>query len=172
MIWSKGAKCLYWALVCLSTAACSVNYSFTGTSFDNGEQTISIQNFRNQASLAPPNLPQQFTEDLRDFYQNNTDLELVESGGDIELQGAITGYELRPVAPTGEERAALNRLTISVKVSYINHKNTKQNFQNRNFSFYDDFPQSQSLSAVEVTLNEEITEQIILDIFNQTAADW
>ena len=40
------------------------------------------------------------------------------------------------------------------------------------FSFYQDFPQNQTLTQVEKNLIPKLVDQIILDLFNKIAGDW
>lgn len=154
-------------------------YSFSGIAIDyNQIQNISIQRFYDEANGGPPNLAQLFTENLRDYYQQNTQLTLESSNADLQLSGSITGYNFSPVAPvssgspTVADVAGLQRLTIRIQVNYVNVVQPEQSFE-RSFSFYDDYnPDTQELSSVEDELIETITEQIIYDIFNATVANW
>lgn len=124
-------------------------------------------------------MAQTFTNELIDYYQSNTSLTLVEDDGDLQLEGAVTGYRLTPIAPTaagmdqlGGSTSALTRLTITVQATYINTEDDQFNFENRSFSFYSDFDSNQNLTAIENQLLEEIFDQIILDIFNASVANW
>ena len=66
----------------------------------------------------------------------------------------------------------LSRITITVKASYINLKDPTFDFD-RNFSFFKDFDNSShDLSSEEEGYVEEIFDQIILDIFNASVANW
>ena len=156
-------------------SSCSVNYSFTSTSAPNQAKSISISTFYNESPSGPPNFSQYFTEQTRSYYQNNTKLEIVPFNGDLQLEGAITGYNIIPIAPeaaaNGIETAALNRLTITIRAKYTNPFNEKDNFD-QNFSFFSDFDQSKSLSDVEDALIEEITEQLIIKIFTRSFDNW
>ncbi len=160
------------ALALLS--GCGV-YSFTGVAIT--AETISIQTFYNDAEGGPPDLSQTFTNKMRDYYQQNTNLTLVNEDGELQLEGAVTGYRLTPVAPTAGRNnesglSALTRLTITVKASYVNTKDDTFNFENKSFSFYSDYDSNQNLTTVENQLIEEIYDQIILDIFNASVANW
>ncbi len=155
-------------------AGCGV-YSFTGVAIT--AETLSIQNFYNDADGGPPDLAQQFTNRLTDYYQANTNLTLVQENGELQLEGAVSGYRLSPVAPSAatgdfDDTAALTRLTITVKATYINTEDDSFNFENKSFSFYSDFDNSQNLTAIESQLIDEIYDQIILDIFNASVANW
>ncbi|MFA5782629.1 MAG: LptE family protein [Bacteroidales bacterium] len=151
--------------------ACKVNYSFTGGSIDPKIKTISIQYFPNNASIIQPTLSQAFTEALRDKFSSQTKLTLVNKGGDLNIDGSITGYLTQPVAIQGDETAALNRLTITVNVKFSNKSDEKQNFE-QTFSRFEDFQSSQSLSSVEETLINDINEALVEDIFNKAVVNW
>lgn len=165
-------------LACLPLGACGV-YSLSGISIDYEKtKTISIQNFYNDADLGPPDLAQTFTNELRDYFQQNTDLALVRESGDLQVEGSILSYALAPIAPQAAgsdefvDAAALTRLTIRVRVTYLNTKDDTFNFENKDFSFYSDFDNDQNLASIESSLIDEIYEQIILDIFAATVANW
>ncbi len=153
-------------------------YSFTGASIAPDVKTISIQNFYNDSGGGPPSLSQNFTEELKDYYQQNTNLQLVDDEGDLQLEGSIVTYNTSPVAPVASssdnvpDEPGATRLTIYVKVNYVNNKNEKESFS-RTFQFYDDFDsQTSTLTAEEDRLIETIFERIIYDIFNATVANW
>jgi hypothetical protein len=156
-------------------------YSFTGANISPEIKTISIQKFNDEIGNGPPNLSQLFTEKIRDYYQQNTSLSIVQNEGELQLEGSIVGYSLTPMAPraSGSQNyedtdiAALQRLTITVKVTYINIIDDSFDFDNKNFSFYADYdPEKQDFNSIESQLVEEIYDAIVLDIFNATVANW
>ncbi|MCP4456981.1 MAG: hypothetical protein GY816_02980 [Cytophagales bacterium] len=162
-------------LLVLPVSGCSV-YSFTGASLVNGEQTVSIQQFYNNALLGPSNMSQVFTEKIRDYYQQNTSLTLVDNGGDLQLDGYIANYSVTPVAPrAGSDQiqvSTTSRVSISVKATYVNIKNEQFDFD-KNFSFFVNFDsETTDLASNEDQFVEEIFDQIILDIFNASVANW
>jgi hypothetical protein len=138
---------------------------------------MSILNFSDRSTTSPPFLSQTFSEKTREYFQRNTSLSIVNKDGDLNMEGTITQYALTPIAPTGSpggtgvERAAQTRLTIGIKVKFTNLKDKEQNFDQQ-FSFYADFDQSKSFATVERELIETISDQIILDIFNKSVANW
>jgi hypothetical protein len=146
-----------------------VNYSLTGVNTE--AKTIYVANFQNRAGNGPPSLGQDFTERLKEYYQRNSPLAIADKEGELEISGHVKTYQVLPIAPSGDSRAAQNRLTIAVELDFVNRKDEKKNFT-QSFSFYSDFPQEQTLDQVESTKIDEIFEQIILDIFNKTVADW
>lgn len=156
------------------SSGCGV-YSFTGTSIS--AETMSVLNFYNEADQGPPNMSQTFSDKMRDYFQQNTNLTLIPDEGELQFEGSVVGYRLTPVAPTASgdpnvgDVAALTRLTITVKVSYLNITDDEFDFD-RNFSFYADYKNDLVLTTVEDRLIDEIFDQIILDIFNASVANW
>ncbi len=157
-------------IIGMMSQACKI-YSFTGTTLSNDLKTISIQNFVMNTAGGPPNLSLSFAEKLKEYYQRNTNLKIKPNDADLLLEGAITGYELSPVSATSGDKAAMNRLTIKVEIRFVNRQDDSQSFE-KEFSFYQDFPQEQILSQVENTLVPKIIDQLVLNIFNDTAAQW
>ncbi len=164
-------------LVLLTIQGCGV-YTFTGAAISPEVKTISIQNFYNDSGGGPPVMSQQFTESVKDYYQQNTSLALVDEDGDLQLEGAIIRYDYEPVAPqsSGSDQvadvAAEMRLTITVEATYINTYDDQFDFDGKTFSFFADFPADRDPTAVEDELVEEILDQIIFDIFTATVANW
>lgn len=146
-------------------------YSFSGASVSADIKTISIAYFPNQASFVQPSLSQVFTEKLKEKFVTQTSLTQVTSGGDLQFEGFITDYQSQPTAIQGNEQAALNRLTISVKVKFVNLKDEKQNFES-SFSRFADYDARQSLAVVETQLIGEISTQLVDDIFNKAMINW
>ena len=78
---------------------------------------------------------------------------------------------MTPQAPTSDDKAGLNRLTLRIQFSLVNRLDETKNFD-QEFSFYQDFPQNQTLTQVEKNLIPKLVDQIILDLFNKIAGDW
>lgn len=146
-------------------------YSFTGASISPEVKSVSIDYFPSYAALAPANMPQAFTEALRDLFVSRTNLDLLTKNGDIRFEGYISNYQTRPVAIQGNETAAKNRLTVTVNVTYTNTKEEDKSFE-KAFTRFADFDATQNLTDVEQALIEEINEQLILDIFNEAVVNW
>lgn len=155
----------------LNLTACKVKYSFTGGTVHPEAKTISIAYFQNRASFVQPTLSQKLTDALRDKFLAQTRLQLVNTGGDYQIEGKITDYNTRPVAIQGNETAALNRLTVTISVKFVNRFDEKQNFET-SFSRYEDYPSSQSLASVEEELIKAINQALVEDIFNRIVINW
>ncbi len=175
----------YLLTTCLILTLAFINgcgvYKLSGASIDYAQtKTISVSNMYNDATLGPVNMPQTFTNMVRDYYQQNTNLVLVDGSveGDLQIEGGIISYRTTPVSPQSSgtntigDTAAQTRLTITVKVTYINTKDDTFNFEDKSFSFFKDFDSNQNLTTIENSLIDEIFEQITMDIFNASVANW
>ena len=169
-----------WAGICAALAliaalpllhSCGI-YSFTGTSIQPDVKTVTVNYFEYLAPKVNPSLSNMLTEAMKEKFIKLTKLELVDIDGDLEIIGAVTGYDVKATAITANEQAAQNRLTVTVKIEFINRKYPEESQQNKSFSAYQDFDATQSLDAVEATLCEDIVEQLCEDIFNGTVANW
>lgn len=156
--------------VLFALGGCGI-YSFTGASIPAEAKTVSVQYFPNQAQLVNPTLSSDFTDALRNAMMNQTTLDMVESNGDIAFEGEIVDYKTTPVAITATQTAALNRLTITVNVRYVNTIDESKNFEQR-FSHYEDYPSEQDLNSVQETLTPVIIEALVEDIFNKALVNW
>ena len=151
-------------------AACGI-YKFNDTSIAPDVHTISVYNIENQAMKVNPTLSNTLTVALQDQYRKLTKLEMVEDGGDLEVSGAITSYDVTPTAVTSQEVAAQNRLTITVKITFKNRKYPKEDFD-KSFVAFQDYDSNMSLDSVEAQLVDDIVEILVEDIFNATVANW
>lgn len=147
-------------------------YSFTGTSIQPDVKTITINYFEYKALKVNPTLSNQITEELKTKFMRLTKLEQVDIDGDLEIIGEVTGYDVKATAITANEQASQNRLTVNVKIAFIDRKYPENSFESKSFSAYADFDAMQQLDAVESSLCEEIVEKLCEDIFNGTVANW
>lgn len=152
------------------------HYSMSGAS--TLAETIQVEDFFNNTDLGPANLGQTFTNKLKDYYQQNSSLRVVKENGQLVLEGMVTTYQITQLAPvsggsnqTGD-LAALTRLTIGIRVNYTDTLVPKNSFKDRSFSFYADFPNTQDLTSVQENLERKIMDQIFIDLFNATIANW
>ena len=158
------------ASLLLAVTSCGI-YSFSGTSIQPDVKTVTIDYFEYAALRVNPSLSNDLTEKLKENFRKMTRLEQVEVDGDIEIEGSVTGYDVRATAITADEVAAQNRLTVSVKIKFTNRKYPEDDFE-KSFSAYADYDSTMSLDAVESDLCEQIVTQLCDDIFNATVANW
>ncbi len=150
-------------------------YSFSGAA--TSAKTISIETFFNNTDLAPANIGATFTNKLKDYYQQNSSLRVTESG-ELHIEGIISDYRINAMAPVSTGRpgdpntAALSRLTIAVRVNFEDSLEPKNNFKDRTFSFYKDFDNNLNFTTIQEDLEKQIFDQILIDIFNATVANW
>ena len=166
----RNGSYLFLLLLSIALFGCKV-YSFTGASISPDIKTVSIQYFTNKASLVQPSLSQVFTEKLRDKFVSQTNLTQVKNNGDLQFEGYISDYRALPTAIQGNEQAALNRLTITVFVKFINIKDEKQSFET-SFSRFTDYDSQQNLTTIESDLIDEVSSQLVDDIFNKAVINW
>ena len=145
-------------------------YTFSGASIPAEAKTVSVAYFPNHAQLVNPLLSNNLTNALRDAMTNQTTLDVIESGGDLAFEGEITDYRTAPVAISGQT-AAMNRLTVTVKVRFSNRIDDTKDFE-QTFSRYEDYPSNQDLNAVQESLTATIVDQLVEDIFNKALVNW
>src|SRR5688500_2473114 len=151
-----------------------INYSMTGTSTP--AQNISISEFYNNTDLGQANLGQTFTNQLKTYIIQNSNLAVVLEDGQLQMEGEITGFTLTPIAPTATNdptqinSASSTRITITVKATYVNTLDESMSFKDKSFSFYKDFPNDQNFTDVEEQYTRQIFERIVNDIFNASIA--
>lgn len=159
------------AFACM-VSSCGV-YSFTGTSIQPDVQTVNIAYFEYTALKVNPSLQNDLTEAFRDKFRKMTKLEQVDVDGDLQISGTVTGYDVRATSISANEQAAQSRLTVTVKLEFVNVKYPEDSFEDgKSFSAYADFDSMQPLDAVEASLCEEIIEKLCEDMFNATVANW
>jgi len=157
-------------LVITTFNSCSV-YNFTGTGKIDAK-TFQVNYFQNSAELIEPGIERTFTQSLQNLIQNQTNLSLTNSGGDLIYEGEITDYRIAPMAATADQRAGQNRLTISVMVRFTNTQKEDDNLEKR-YSFFFDYPGTQQLVGAPLnTAIQTIYDRITQDIFNDTLAKW
>ena len=150
---------------------CKVNYNLTGTGKIDAD-TFQVNYFQNTSELIEPGIDRTFTLALQDLIQNQTNLSLTNAGGDLLYEGEIVDYRISPMTATADQRAAQNRLTITVMVRFSNKNKEEDNFEKR-FSFFHDFPGGEQLTGTRLaTALDEIFTRITQDIFNESLAKW
>lgn len=157
----------------MCATACGI-YSFTGTSIQPDVKSVTIEYFEYKALRVNPSLANDITEAMKDKFRKLTKLEQVDSDGDLVIAGEITGYDVKATAISANEQAAMNRLTVSVKIYFTNRKYPEDDFE-KSFSAYADFSADQMLDAVEGDLisgSDGILDKLCEDIFNATVANW
>lgn len=166
---------IYIIAIAVISSSCKlqdISYSMTGGTIPAEAKSFSVDFFQNKAPIVVPYLSGKFTEKLKTKLRDQSSLnEITEMGGDLTFEGQITGYSMKPVNIQRNEIAAANRLTITIRVKYVNPFNKKDSFDT-SFSHYEDFPNDSPLSDYEEELINKITEKIIDDIYSKAFVNW
>lgn len=150
-------------------------YSFSGTSLSTEVKTFTIQNFQTKVALGPADLGQQFTEKLGSELLQKTSLKQVDTDGDLQFGGTITGFKYAPIVPSSSDqgvKASRTKLTITMQISYSNVHDKEFEFNNKNFEQSADMDATASTDAEEPILVEEVLTKLVKDVFNASVASW
>lgn len=152
---------------------CLPRYTFNGASIDyNIYRTISFGDFPIRAALVYPPLQQLFENRMIDMIEQQTRLRVIDNvNSDLRMEGEVTGYSLSPQAIGEDAYASQTRLTITVRVKYINNRKPELS-KDQTFTAYRDFSSSEMLTDVQDQLCNEITKDLADLIFNATLGDW
>ena len=168
----KGIVLFFLFVLLTAISGCKV-YSFTGASLPADVKTVSVEQLRNSASNAPALLNQTITEALKNKLITEASLRQVTYDADVVFKGSITGYSFSAQAPTAQLQSGVNRLTITVQISYENKKYPKDSWkQPETFSRYADAPGSANLNDVQDALINDIVKQLMDEIFNKAFVKW
>ena len=157
-------------ILCMSS--CSISYKFNGTMIDYSKtKTVSVADFPSVAESNPYTaLPFEFSEALRDIYTRQTRLQVIKTGGDMNLEGEITDLQLTPMAIADDNLASQTKVTISIRVRYSNKAKPEEDFE-KTFSAFRQFS-SGTVNDALATLVPQIIKEITEMIYNETAGKW
>ncbi len=156
----------------LSVSSCfTMKYSTSGASIPLEAKTVSVQFFENLTRSQEAGLKQQVTDKLKDFIQANTRLLLINGTGDMDFEGAITGFAVTPTAIVAGDEAAKNRFTITLKVKFTCEVNPDLNFES-SFSRYEDYDANMDFEQAKATYTDDLLALLVEDIFNKAFANW
>lgn len=134
-------------------------------------KTISIADFQNRAEYVYAPLATEFNQKMKDMFIQQTRLQLVDSGGDLDIDGEITGYNQYNEAVDASGYSSKVKLTLTVNVRYVNNTNHEEDFE-RQFSAFQTYDSSQLLTAVQDQLITVMVKDIAEQIYNATVANW
>ncbi|MEM1041870.1 MAG: LptE family protein [Bacteroidota bacterium] len=158
------------SVFCLLSSGCWF-YSFSGASIPEHLSTVAIPIVEDRSLGGTPGLDQELTDLLIERFARQTrlDLEPDEGAADAVLTAVIESYRNEPVAVTGNEVAALNRVTISVQVVYLDQVEDEEVLA-RSFSQFEQYPAAEIEREAETV--GTILSQIADDIFTAATSDW
>jgi hypothetical protein len=173
MVWNKKIITGYAVGIALlvSMVSCSISYGFNGGSINYDlTKTIRIAEFPNRTPYYPQ-FSQLFDLALRKRFIEQTRLKSVSNGGDIELEGEITSFNISGTAVKEDAYASQTRLTISVRIQYVNNKEKGKDVD-QTVSAFKEFPSTSSLDSVQDELVKQIIDELVDMIYNATVANW
>ena len=97
-------------------------------------------------------------------------LEPNEVDADAVVRATIEQYAIAPAAVTGDNVAALNRVSIGVRV-VVYDRTADEDLLNRAFSAAEDYAPSDGLAG-EADAAAAVLEQIARDAFTAATSDW
>ena len=156
----------------LLMSGCTVSYRLNGASIDyNTIKTITIETFSNRAAYQWAPMAPMFNTSLSDKYNNQTKLSQVKRDGDLALSGEITSYDQTNKSISADGYSSMVQLKMTVKVKFTNNKDHSDDFE-RSFSSTREYDSSQSLQAVQEQLVQEMIDDIVDQVFNESVAKW
>lgn len=159
-------------LAAVIITGCTVSYKFTGASIDYTKvKTISLETFQNRAAYQWGPMATMFNEALNDIFVQQTKLEQVARGGDLQLAGEITAYDQFNKSISSDGYSSMVQLKMTVNVRFTNNTNHDEDFE-RQFSATRDFDATQSLDSVQEELVDQMIKEIVEAIFNAAVANW
>ena len=169
---STGQVLCICGLILFSFTGCSISYKFNGANINyQTTHSISIADFPNNAAMVNPNLSPKLSEGIRDLFQRQTRLQVLNKGGDLELEGEITGYEISQGAIGANSYATESKLTIRVTVHFTNNVYPEESFD-KTYSASQTFDANVLLTDIQDELCDIIITEIAENIYNDTVAKW
>ena len=98
-------------------------------------------------------------------------MQIVNSGGDLEIDGEITGYNQYNESVDASGFASKVKVTLTVNVRYVNNTNHEEDFEQQ-FSAFQTYDSGQLLTDVQDNLITLMVKDITEQIFNATVANW
>lgn len=160
--------------VCVATLyGCRIQIGLAPiTSIDyNKVKSISISEFPNRAEYVYAPLAIEFNQTLRDMFVQQTRLQVLDTGGDLDITGEITGYNQYNEAVDATGYSSSVKVTLTVNVRYTNNTNHEEDFEQQ-FSAFQTYDSNQLLTDVQDELITLMVKDITEQIFNATVANW
>ena len=175
MAWNNKMKNIsVGVMLALFMTACSISYQFNGSSIDYTKvKTISFETFPNRSvGFVWGPMESMFNTALQDIYMQQTRLQQVNRGGNIQLSGEITNYDAFNKGVGSDGYSTMAELRMTVRVTFVNTVNPQENFEARQFTSSREYDATQPLSAVQDELVNQMIKDIVDQIFNATVANW
>ncbi|MEL6615622.1 MAG: LPS assembly lipoprotein LptE, partial [Bacteroidota bacterium] len=125
-----------------------------------------------RATGGPADLDQRLTDALGDRCADRTRrvLEPDEGEADLVVRATVERYTVAPAAVTGDEVAALNRVTLGVRIVVTDQVEDAE-LLSRSFSATADYAPAEGLTG-EADAARRALEQVAQDAFTAATSDW
>ena len=147
-------------------------YSFSGATIPEHLRTVAIPLAEDRAGGGPPGLDRLLTDALvaRFVDRSRLSLETDEAEADAVVRATIEQYAVSPAAVTGDNVAALNRVSLGVRVVVADQAEGGE-LLSRTFTATEDFEPSAGLQG-EADASAAALDQIARDAFTAATSDW
>lgn len=155
----------------LILAGCAY-YSFSGASIPEHLRTVAVPLAENRAAGGPSGMNRILTDALVERFADRSRLQLDtdEETADAVVQATIERYAVAPAAVTGDNLAALNRVSVGVRVLVTDQVEGRELLA-RSFTATDDFDPSDGFQG-EAQAAANALEQVARDAFTAATSDW
>ncbi len=167
-----GRALLATVLLAVLLSGCS-RYSFTGATVAEHLNTIAIPLAEERSNSPLSSLSESLTRRLVDRFVGQTRLRLEEDEeqADVVLSTSIDQYDNRPSSVSADERAALNRVTITIAVVYRDRVEDEEILR-RTFTGYGEYDPLVGGLAGEEAAAVLALDRIADDVFTAATSDW
>jgi hypothetical protein len=165
------------AIVALITLALTVSgcayYSFTGATIPSNLETIAIPLAQDNTVSPISTLGRDLTDQLTERFVERTRLSLTtnESNADALLNARIQRYTNEPSGVSADERATVNRVTIQVRVEYVDQTNDEA-LLDRTFSGFGEYDPVEDGVEGERQAAQVALQRVADDIFTSATSNW
>ena len=146
-------------------------YSFKGISIAPEVNTFSIDQVLDQSYNAPATYAIDFSEALTNKIRKESRLILNNQNPDIVFKCKVTAFGVASQAHVPGVSSAINRLTVTIEVEFVNKQDEKLNWKSP-FTRYQDFDAGKNFSTEQQRLTSDINGLLIEDIFNKAFTNW
>ena len=147
-------------------------FTFSGIMLSPDLQTFSIQEFYTEVSDGPLDAYKTITTELENRILRETPLRRESQNGDLQYEGTMKSFVYTSVfSAEGNKKDTLQevqRLTITVEVSYVNRLSEEVSFKKKLFSASKDLNADADKESKEKELVKEIIREIVDHIFSQS----
>ncbi|WP_342265399.1 LPS assembly lipoprotein LptE [Cardinium endosymbiont of Philonthus spinipes] len=164
----------YFLFLVLWLHGCGI-FTFSGVSVSPDMKDFSIQ-FYTEVSDGPPDMQNKLMDELATRIMRSTSsLAQAEKDGDIQYEGVIKSFSYRTTFSTKDEDdnpKEVQRLTITIEVSYSNPADEEASFKKKLFSASADMLSTENQLDKEPELIKEIFRQLVDDVYNKSIDNW